>query len=373
MIKLKRLDDLLQSRSGYTINELQEELGGVAKDTVRKMLGYKNGKIKGIRHGVDWPSYLLEQYENYLFDENDITDECMIEEFSVQGKKKFRYLKDDFSIFNDELHSSVIENLLPMLERLHQIEGLSSYYIDDLEKIYEVIERQKDGKYKGRVSDIEKGNKIILTESKKVLNIKGYNDEELIPVLCTAISKKQALEITYIDPDDNQSTIVAHPYLIVESSHRWYLLFHLSNVIEEDSNFVKNNRINMINTIGIKRIQKAKIIDIEYIESSVDIMKTLDQTIGVSIESWEKPKKVKLVLEIIGNTFYFKTKPFIGTGANSSIDGNIYTNEAVIISKELVSKILSLGNKVKVIEPNELKIEIKNILQKSIENYNDND
>ena len=33
-----------------------------SRDTVRKLLGYENGNIEGIRHGIDWPDYLLEKY-----------------------------------------------------------------------------------------------------------------------------------------------------------------------------------------------------------------------------------------------------------------------------------------------------------------------
>ena len=105
--RLKILDEILQSRRGYTLSEIMDKLEVSSRDTVRKILGYENGNIEGIRHGVDWPDYLLEKYDP---DKIDIIEELVD---TSSGEKRFRYLKDDFSLFNDELALHVIDKILP--------------------------------------------------------------------------------------------------------------------------------------------------------------------------------------------------------------------------------------------------------------------
>ena len=364
MIKLKKLDELLQSSHGYTMKELKEALGVSSNDTVRKMLGYKNGKVSGIRQGVDWPVYLREKYNP---DEINIIDEI-----EVAGKKRYLYSKDDFSLFNEELTSHVIENLLPILERLNQIEGISSIYINELEKIYEVIERQRNGFYKDRLEKIESGKKLIFCASKKVFNIdENFNDPGFIAQICSAISKEIPLEILYIDPKDNESRIICHPYLMVEGNERWYLIGHIEKAFEEDSVFIKNDRVKKINPIGVERIHEIIYREnIKYIKPVVDIFKLLNDSMGHSIETWEDPNRIKLVLELDKNlVFYFKTKAFIGNGIKESLKDNIYTHPSVVKSLELTRKILSFGCKIKVLEPIDFRDEIKEELEKAIQNY----
>ena len=206
----------------------------------RKLFGYENGKIEGIRHGIDWPEYLLEKYNP---EKINIIEEIID---SNTGKKRFRYLKEDFSLFNDELAIHVIDKILPILERLNQIEGINNIYINELEEIYEVIERQRNGLYKDRIEKIETGKKIIRSEAKKVFNIdENFCDPGFTSILCNAIDQEQVIEILYKDPKNNQSRVICHPYLIAESNDRWYLMTHIDKSQEKDSVFVLNNRINI--------------------------------------------------------------------------------------------------------------------------------
>tara|TARA_B100000795_G_C22775010_1_gene429618 strand:+ start:540 stop:1670 length:1131 start_codon:yes stop_codon:yes gene_type:complete len=362
--RLKVLDEILQSRRGYTISEIMDKLEVSSKDTVRKLLGYENGKIEGIRHGVDWPDYLLEKYDP---DKIDIIEEIAD---TSSGEKRFRYLKNDFSLFNDELALHVIDKILPILERLNQIEGINNIYVDELEEIYEVIERQRNGSYKDRIEKIETGKKIIRSEAKKVFNIdENFRDPGFTSILCNAIEKRYVVEIEYKDFNENQSKVLCHPYLIAESNDRWYLITYIEKAFEKDSVFIKKDRISKISPLPIERIVK---IDIqpkqEYKEPSIDILKALDHTVGVSITNWETPERHKLILELHEDQItYFNTKTFIGP--DESVQNNIYTHPDTILSRELISKILSFGSKLKVIEPASLRKEIKEEIKKLNLNY----
>ena len=362
--KLKLLDEILQSRRGYTISEIMDKLEVSSRDTIRKLFGYENGKIEGIRHGIDWPEYLLEKYNP---EEINIIEEIID---SNTGKKRFRYLKEDFSLFNDELAIHVIDKILPILERLNQIEGINNIYVNELEEIYEVIERQRNGAYKNRIEKIESGKKLIRSESKKVFNIdENFSDPGFTSILCNAIDQEQVIEILYKDPKNNQSTIICHPYLIAESNDRWYLMTYINKSQEKDSVFVLNNRINKINALPVERIHSINIKpNINFMKTSVDILEHLECMIGVSIDNWENPDRIKLVLEIDDDLiFYFKTKTFIGH--KEKLQENIYTHPSTIKSRELKNKILSFGSKLKVIEPICLRKEINEEIKKMKLNY----
>jgi predicted DNA-binding transcriptional regulator YafY len=362
--KLKLLDELLQSRRGYSISEIMDKLDVSSRDTIRKLFGYENGKIEGIRHGIDWPEYLLEKYSP---EEINIIEEITD---SNTGKKRFRYSKEDFSLFNDELAIHVIDKILPILERLNQIEGINNIYVNELEEIYEVIERQRNGAYRNRIEKIESGKKLIRSESKKVFNIdENFCDQGFTSILCNAIDQELVLEILYKDPFKNQSKVICHPYLIAESNDRWYLITHIEKAKEKESIFILNNRINKINALPAERIHKIKIMpNINFKKTSVNILEHLESMIGVSIDNWENPNRIKLVLEIDDDLiFYFKTKTFIGY--KEKLQENIYTHPSTIKSKELKNKILSFGSKLKVIEPISLRKEINEEIKKMKLNY----
>ena len=362
--KLKLLDGLLQSRRGYTISEIMDKLEVSSRDTIRKLFGYENGNIEGIRHGIDWPEYLLEKYNP---EEINIIEEITD---SNTGKKRFRYSKEDFSLFNDELAIHVIDKILPILERLNQIEGINNIYVNELEEIYEVIERQRNGAYKNRIEKIEAGKKLIRSESKKVFNIdENFCDQGFTSILCNAIDQELVLEILYKDPFKNESKVICHPYLIAESNDRWYLITHIEKAKEKESIFIFNNRINKINALPAERIHKIKIMpNINFKKTSVNILEHLESMIGVSIDNWENPNRIKLVLEIDDDLiFYFKTKTFIGY--KEKLQENIYTHPSTIKSRELKNKILSFGSKLKVIEPISLRKEINEEIKKMKLNY----
>ena len=242
--------------------------------------------------------------------------------------------------------------------------------LNELEEIYEVIERQRNGLYKDRIEKIETGKKIIRSEAKKVFNIdENFCDPGFTSILCNAIEQEQVIEILYKDPFKNQSKIICHPYLIAESNDRWYLISHIEKAKEKDSVFVLNNRINKINALPVERIHSIDIKpNINFKQTSVNILEHLENMIGVSIDNWESADKIKLVLEINDDLiFYFKTKTFIGY--KERLRGNIYTHPSTIKSRELKNKILSFGSKIKVIEPTSLRKEIKEEIKKMNLNY----
>ena len=354
--KLKLIDDLLQSKVGYTMKEMMEKLEVSSKDTIRTMLGYKNGLKLGIRHGEYWPEYLLEKYDPEKI--NIITEE----KESISGKIRYKYSKEDFSLFKDELEHHVIESLLPILEHLNQMEGLNDLYIDQLFDIYDVLERQRDGKYSERINKIQSKEKIIKSETKKIFTInEDFIDPSFIGTICSAIEEKQVLLIKYTSFKKEISNIICHHYKIVQSDNRWYLICLVNKSVDNENEFTKHKRIGKINCLPTERISSIKIIKNKYLEENIDIFRLLNNTIGISI-NWEKPEIIKLKIKVKDNLVnYFKTKPLISSGGTNK--ENIFTYEKTILSFELKNKILSYGSQIEVIEPIKYREEIKKEIQ----------
>ena len=354
--KFRIIDSLLQSNKGYTIKEMMEELDVTSPTTIKSILGFKNGSIKGIRNGERWPEYLLEKYDP------DTTDILNEERNSITGQIRYSYSKRDFSLFKDELEHHVIESLLPILEHLNQMEGLNDLYIDQLFDIYDILERQRDGAYKKRIEDLQTKEKIIKSESKKIFTLDGFVNPKFISIICSAIHNKQVLKIKYKSFKDGVSNIICHPYKLAQSNNRWYLICLVNSSLEKKNEFTLNERIGKINNLATERFQSIKIAESDYIESKIDIFKYLDKTIGVSI-NWNNPEIFNLKIQVNDKLVkYFETNPLIALGGSNK--ANIFTFKNTINSLELKSKILSYGSNIKILEPKSFSKEIRKEISK---------
>lgn len=391
--RLKKLDECLQSSVGYTLEDLREKLcneytgAKCAIDTIRKLMGYENGETEGIRHGKYWPKYLIEKYNIHL------KNESIIEKFEDIGtnlkpgtrRKKFRYAERDFSLFNNELTQYIIDSTKPMLRKLNQIHGISNIYINELEELSDVINRQRGGSYQDEIEKIESGRKIIRSDALEVYSL-GQDNKEIIdkknytPDIYKAINDKVVLKITYKPPNIKPTNIICHPYLIAESNDRWYLMAYVEEALEKESVFITNGRIGRINLLETKRIiDEPKNLKNEYKEKIQldELHNILDDTVGVRLfsnddyhNSWEQPKREELKLELDEKlVFYFTTKPLIGGREEKINEKNIYTRPNTIFTNELKQKILSYGKQIKVIKPTWLKKQIGNEIEEMTKNY----
>ena len=176
--------------------------------------------------------------------------------------------------------------------------------------------------------------------------------------LFNAIVDKQPLKLTYQSFKQNcEETIIVHPYYLKQYNKRWFLI-----AWNEEYNFMAN--------YAFDRIKGIEDANVPYKPTDVNFFDYFEDMIGVSKDTRTKPQMVKLWVSP-EQWPYIKTKPLHGaTQRLVSLDekGAIITIE-VYLNYELEQQILSFGEKVKVLEPEELKERIKERLAGAITNY----
>jgi predicted DNA-binding transcriptional regulator YafY len=176
--------------------------------------------------------------------------------------------------------------------------------------------------------------------------------------LFNAIVEKQPLKLSYQSfKQDNEETIIVHPYYLKQYNKRWFLI-----AWNDEYNFMANYAFDRI-----KGIEDANVL---YKPTDVNFFDYFEDMIGVSKDTRTEPQTVKLWVSA-AQWPYIKTKPLHGaTQRLVRLDdkGAVITIE-VYLNYELEQQILSFGEKVKVLEPAELKDRIKQRLTEAAKNY----
>jgi predicted DNA-binding transcriptional regulator YafY len=192
------------------------------------------------------------------------------------------------------------------------------------------------------------------TDNSKILfydQNEEYKGIKHLKPLYLAIKKKQVLEITYKGFNDNSDkTFEFHPYVLKQYNRRWFV-FGL-------------NSYNGNNEWSIPLDER--LIDFTILENKNYLVtekkwETFFRTmVGVVRPKDSETKKVVLRFHNKREN-YFKTKPFhpdYDEFFEKDKQDQVYFE--TIINKELVQQILSFGQDVEVLEPEELKIALKN-------------
>jgi predicted DNA-binding transcriptional regulator YafY len=199
-----------------------------------------------------------------------------------------------------------------------------------------------------KVQDSEDGNdtsKILFYDSNE-----EYKGIKHLKPLYLAIKKKQVLQITYKGFQDKLSTTLEfHPHILKQYNRRWFVfgLNKAKNIAEWS--IPLDERV-----INIKIIE-----DVIYVESDVDWNDFFRTMVGVV-----RPKDAKIEKVVLrfhnGRENYFKTKPFQPDYEEFFEDDKqdqVWFES--ILNKELVQQILSFGEDVEVLAPENLKEQMK--------------
>lgn len=175
--------------------------------------------------------------------------------------------------------------------------------------------------------------------------------------LYKAIQKKQPLHVVYQKFESRQvSTHLFHPYLLKEYKFRWYVL-GLSEA--------RKNKV-VLALDRIESITTARVVFKPY--KGIDIQRYFSHTIGVTIKS-SGVKEIRLWCSAPqGN--YLKTQPLHITQQvmSDTKDGMIITLQ-LIPNYELLQTLLAFGPEIKVLEPESLRQEMKDMLARSLALY----
>ena len=260
----------------------------------------------------------------------------------VYDKKYYKYEDDNFSITNTPLNKEDAKRINEAVKLLKQFNGFE--YFDDIFSSVLKIEQKISNEKEYLSIDFERNK-----------NLKGIN---FIENLHKAILKSQEVLIGYNPFVKNNfpNNIHFQPYQLKEYNNRWFLL-----------GFKKGNTAPYV--LALDRIENLTQLDNHFEKKSNFIpSKYFNDTIGVTVVK-RKPETIIIKL----NKFYspyILTKPLHHSQKTIEQTAD-YTLISIYVkvNKELISKILSMGNNAELIEPIELRKKIKNILIRSLRKY----
>ncbi|MFV0208108.1 WYL domain-containing protein [Empedobacter falsenii] len=255
-----------------------------------------------------------------------------IEKFKEGRKSYYRYSDPSYSFMKKDLDANESAVLKDALITMSRIKGLPGF--DWLSKMQVQLETALD----------------IDTSKEKIISFEG-NDYlrgiEYLHQLYRQIINKEVLEVLY-HPFTLENPISIHisPYYLKEYNNRWFLLG-----MNHDENYIQN--------LALDRIVSVESTTFEYIESTIDFEIYFNEIIGVTNFQDKKVEKVKI--ELVNDIIpYLETKPL---HEEQWIEGNVLELN-IKLNYELESLILSFGDKMKVIEPESLRLKLKDRIKK---------
>lgn len=317
------IDRCLQSRRGYSTMEIMEKCNDALERRGEPLITATNT----IRNDI---LSIANRWH------------VVVESIKVGRNVKYRYQDPEFSIFNSPLNENEIEQLNQAVSLLSRFDGMPGFgWVDELNAHLQ--------------STIGLGQKTIVgfDENKQ---LKGM--EYFTPIF-ECISKKEAIEVQYQSyKDEVANAYVVHPYYLKEYNQRWFL-------------FALNSEYQDITTFPLDRIKGIRKVSNRYIENNkIDFEHYFDDIIGVSSNRNAEPTLI--LLRVCAEQFpYMLTKPLHHTQEILEIaqNGSAILSIKVRPNFELVQQLLAFGERVTVLEPEELRLEIKQKIEKSLRNY----
>tara|TARA_R110001583_G_scaffold137579_3_gene289193 strand:- start:100 stop:1098 length:999 start_codon:yes stop_codon:yes gene_type:complete len=189
-------------------------------------------------------------------------------------------------------------------------------------------------------------------DAKKILfydHNEEYKGIKHLKPLYLAIKKKQALQIIYKGFQDKESTIFEfHPHILKQYNRRWFVFGYNKTAKRWQHSIPLDERLISFETLE----------DIDYLESDIDWDVFFRTMVGVRRVN-ENVERV-VVRFHNGRENYFKTKPFQPDYEEFfDVDKQDQVWFETIINKELVQQLLSYGQELEVLEPEQLKMQMR--------------
>lgn len=254
----------------------------------------------------------------------------------------FRYEDKSFSIRKAPITDEEILQLQSTLRMLGRFQGFPQFeWIDSM------------------ISNLE--DKFHLKgSSETVIGLDGNEyakGNEFITPLFEAILTKTPLYVTYKTFHKGVRNWTIHPYFLKQYNNRWFLLG------------MNDDKENQITNIALDRIESIKPSTIGYKPNSIimDFNEYFEDVIGVSIPVGKKIEKV--VLRFSPYRFpYVLSKPIHGSQKTINKEKCMISIE-VIPNNELDALLLSYGNDVEILKPQELRTKIAEKVKECAKKY----
>jgi len=262
---------------------------------------------------------------------------------SSSGTNYYRYDDKNFSINNSSLNDTEAQQLKNAVSILQRFEGSPEF-----EWVNEIAPLLND-----KFGLKDQSQKVMSLESN--IDYKGY---EYITPLFNAIINKCVIKVRYEPFNTSEYTITFHPYYLKQYNNRWFVFGYN----EFNHNQYWNLALDRING-EIENTNK------DYREDTTDWVDFFDDIIGVSKDPDKQVEEVKLLFTK-EQAPYVKTKPLHCSQKESVLEnGSLEIRIKVILNYELEMRILSFGEKVKVLSPDSLVNQIKERILNQLNNY----
>lgn len=281
-------------------------------------------------------------YDDIKFMQDSKGFDAPIESFKDGRKAYYRYTDINFSINNQPVNEQEAQQLNAFLQTISRFRGMPQFAW--LEELTARLQQSFHLKTENQVLSFDEN--LYLTGREHISNL--YN----------SIINHKALLIKYHPfQHEDGSELEIHPYYLKQYNNRWFL-------------FGLNKNENQITNLALDRILGIEEKKTVYIPNNeIDFDEFFEDVIGVSIPN--QGEVVKVILKIEKTQWnYIKTKPMHGSQKIKE-----ETEDFTIIELELIpnfefeSMILSFGEFVEIIAPEELKCKVKDRITRLYKKY----
>lgn len=257
-----------------------------------------------------------------------------------QGRKRlYRYVDTDYTLPLYRMNDAERNKIEDAIYVLRQFKGEPLY-----DWVRTILMQIEGGLFDGESSP------IVSFQSN--LDLKGL---EHFSKLLQAILTKRVLKLRYTPYGKNQITATVHPYHLKEYNDRWYLIAQAKGY-ESYAHY------------ALDRIDDFEEVAVPYNEPGIKFDEYFDDVIGVTVPE-EEPEDV--VLRISKPRFeYIRTKPL--HLSQRIVEENDYFAVITInvkVNKELEALILSFGNDIEVLSPDDFRTRIAKKIQSMNQKY----
>ena len=181
---------------------------------------------------------------------------------------------------------------------------------------------------------------------------------EYLQTVIDAMQRRKELQIIYQPFDGQRATYHLQPYAMKVYNQRWYILGYLR---EQDG----------ICNIALDRTLEMELTDEAFVvPTDFDAEEYYANTVGIFVNEDLKPQKV--ILRVYGlHVEYMRSLPLHSSQKEIKTSDGEYSDFLywLCLTPELATKILSMGEKVEVLEPRGLRVEIKRRLEECLTRY----
>lgn len=258
-------------------------------------------------------------------------------------KLGYHYTDPDFSIEKQPISAEDRDNLSEALFILKQFRGFS--HLPGLDGIITHLEHSL------------LGDASPFREALQIDQSSKYQGQNWIDPLFQAIRKERRVRLLYKPfPAPEPYTTDVSPYLLKEYNNRWFLVGY-------------DHPNERLQPFGMDRVQGVTLLEEPIQPCPVDLLHHYRQVVGITVLSDREEERV-VFRAITDQAHYIATKPIHHTQRilREEPGATVFAIN-VIPNFELESILLSYGERIEVLEPESLRLQMKERLQQAADQY----